>query len=366
MSLAPTSPAGTLPASAPEAVAALLQRAADAGASDLHLHRNPAGGEVRLRLDGVLGPPEPLPAEQVERIFGRVKYLARLSTWQDQVPQDGRMDRAATGLGHDVRVATYPTATGELMVLRLVALPSPPELQALGLPAGVLRVLRQALARTDGLLLLTGPAGSGKTTTIYACLRDLVSARPRHVVTIEDPVEQVLPGMTQTEVRDAVGLTYARAARHLLRHDPEVLVVGEIRDEETASVAMRAALTGHLVISTLHAGSCRGVFERLLSLTGDASALATAAVTVVNQRLFRRLCGRCHGEGCDACFGTGYRGRVPAVEVLAPGDEERARLRAGRVEGLAPVEPLAAAARTLVQQGRTDLAEFRRVLGHEP
>ena len=366
MPFAPPNLTAALPAAAPEVVTALLRRCVEAGASDLHLHRDGSGGEVRFRLDGVLGPPEPLPPEIVERIFGRVKYLARLSTWQEQTPQDGRMDRAATGLPHDVRVATYPTATGELMVLRLVALPTAIELASLGLPAGVRRELERALARTDGLLLLTGPAGSGKTTTIYACLRELTTVRPRHVITIEDPVEQVLSGLTQTEIREAAGLTYARAARHLLRHDPEVLVIGEVRDDETAQVAMRAALTGHLVISTLHAGSCRGVFERLVSLTRDTGALASTAVTVVNQRLFRRLCGRCRGEGCAGCLASGYRGRVPAAEVFTPGEEDRARLRAGRLDELAPAEPLAAAARALVGEGATDHAEFRRVLGHEP
>src|SRR5213078_1998525 len=145
----------------------------------------------------------------------------------------------------------------------------------------------RALKKNSGMLLLTGPAGSGKTTTIYACLRHLAQSGGRHIITVEDPVEQVVPGIMQTEVNEVLGLDFAKAARHLLRQDPQVLVIGEIRDEETVNIAVRAALTGHLVISTLHAGSCKGVFERLLVLCADHSAVAAAVELVLNQRLVR-------------------------------------------------------------------------------
>src|SRR5262249_57805935 len=160
------------------------------------------------------------------------------------------------------------------------------------------------------------PAGSGKTTTIYSCLRQLTQAGGRHIITIEDPAEQIVPGVMQTEVNEARGLDFAKAARHLLRQDPQVLIIGEIRDEETANLAVRAALTGHLIIATLHAGSCKGVCERLFVLCSDHSAVCSSLELILNQRLLRRLCSSCAGKGCPHCLATGYRGRIPLVESL--------------------------------------------------
>jgi type II secretory ATPase GspE/PulE/Tfp pilus assembly ATPase PilB-like protein len=211
--------------------------------------------------------------------------------------------------------------------------------------------------------LLTGPAGSGKTTTIYACLRGLAELGGRHVITVEDPVEQIVPGIMQTEVNEARGLDFAKAARHLLRQDPQALVIGEIRDEETANIAVRAALTGHLVISTLHAGSCKGVFERLLVLCKDHSAVASSVELVLNQRLVRRLCKECAGGGCAACLNTGYRGRLPLAEWLRVNDAMRRRISAREVEGLVAQHSLADGAQTLVKAGHTNRAELNRVLG---
>jgi type II secretory ATPase GspE/PulE/Tfp pilus assembly ATPase PilB-like protein len=167
-------------------------------------------------------------------------------------------------------------------------------------------------------------------------------------------------------VSEERGLTYARAARHLLRQDPEVLVIGEIRDDETARIAFRAALTGHLLISTLHAGSCRGVFDRLLLLGIDASSLAATSGLVLNQRLLRRRCSECRGEGCATCLGTGYRGRVPAVESLAIDAQVRRALHAGELELLQPQISIETAARQLVEEGATDRREYERVIGHAP
>jgi type II secretory ATPase GspE/PulE/Tfp pilus assembly ATPase PilB-like protein len=211
------------------------------------------------------------------------------------------------------------------------------------------------------LLLLTGPAGSGKTTTIYACLRHLANSGGRHIITVEDPVEQIIPGTMQTEVNEAIGLDFARAARHLLRQDPQVLIIGEIRDETTAQLAVRAGLTGHLVISTLHAGSCRGVFERLLAMCPDFSAVASAVELVLNQRLIRQLCSECEGAGCDACLKTGYCGRVPLVEWLRVDDKIREQIRQRDLTALAPGQKLEAAARALASAGVTNEAECKRI-----
>jgi len=228
---------------------------------------------------------------------------------------------------------------------------------------GIRVELEKFLLQTSGLLLLTGPAGSGKTTTIYACLRHLAEPGERHIITVEDPVEQIVPGTMQTEVNEAIGLDFARAARHLLRQDPQVLILGEIRDEATAQLAVRAGLTGHLVISTLHAGSCKGVFERLLAMCADHSAVASAVELVLNQRLIRKVCCACDGGGCETCLHTGFQGRIPLVEWLRVNETLREQIRRRELSALAPTQTLEASARSLVNQGVTNEAEFKRVFG---
>ena len=215
---------------APEILERLVQQAERADASDIHLHIQSGAATVAFRLDGVMAPAATLPPEVAERVFGRIKFLARLKTYQESLPQDGRIDKAALNARSDIRVATYPTVTGEKIVLRLFHTPTLKTLPQLEFPEAALRELERFLAQTAGLLLLTGPAGSGKTTTIYACLRHLAALGGRHVITVEDPAEQILPGIMQTEVNEARGLDFAKAARHLLRQDPQVLVIGEIRD----------------------------------------------------------------------------------------------------------------------------------------
>ena len=351
--------------SAPEALEKLIQEAEMAGASDLHLHAQPGGTVVCYRLDGVMTPAATLPAELGERLLGRVKFLARLKTYQESLPQDGRIDKAALKAQSDIRVSTYPTVTGEKVVLRFFNTAVARGLGELGFPTEAQIELERFLAQTTGMMLLTGPAGSGKTTTIYACLRCLGQGGGRHIITIEDPVEQILPGIMQTEVCEARGLDFAKAARHLLRQDPQALVLGEIRDDETANIAVRAALTGHLVISTLHAGSCRGVFERLLVLCGDHSAVAASTELVVNQRLVRRLCPDCAGRGCAGCLTTGYRGRLPMVEWVRVDDVLRCQLRSRDVQSLTVERSLAESARHLIESGLTSEAEVVRVLGSD-
>jgi type II secretory ATPase GspE/PulE/Tfp pilus assembly ATPase PilB-like protein len=348
---------------APEFLRDLIQRAETARASDIHLRRTGPAAEVAFRLDGWLTPVQTLPADLAERVFGRIKYLARLKTYQDSLPQDGRIEASEGGARQDIRVATYPTVTGEKIVLRLFQDTATRSLTELGLPAAAVAELEAFLRGPQGLLLLTGPAGSGKTTTIYACLRWLSELGGRHVITIEDPVEQVLPGIMQTEVAEARGLTYAVAARHLLRQDPQVLVIGEVRDNETASLAVRAALTGHLVITTLHAGSCRGVFERLLVMCPDHYAVASGVALVLNQRLVRRRCPACSGRGCTDCLKTGYRGRLPLVEWLRLDDVARRALRSQGPEALQPTSTLLESARDVLHRGWSDSSELERCLG---
>lgn len=351
------------PAAAPELVAQLIHRAEAAAASDIHLQMTGAGAVVAFRLDGLMTPASTLPRELAERVFGRIKFLAQLKTYQDSLPQDGRIDREAVAAQSDIRVATYPTVTGEKIVLRLFNPAAAQGLAELEFTAPVTAEVQSFLRQTAGLMLLTGPAGSGKTTTIYACLRALAEPGDRHIITIEDPVEQIVPGVMQTEVNEARGLDFARAARHLLRQDPQALVIGEIRDEATANIAVRAALTGHLVIATLHAGSCRGVLERLLVLCADHSAIASAIELILNQRLMRKVCRACAGAGCGGCLQTGYAGRVPLVEWLRIDAALRAQIRAHTLADIQPVQTLAEAARLVWQNGLTNQTEYQRIFG---
>jgi len=380
--------------SAPEVLENLVRLAGRAGASDIHLQMRGKSAEVGFRLDGIITPGRELPAEIAERVFGRIKFLARLKTYQETLPQDGRISRDELKSQNDIRVATYPTVTGEKIVLRLFNSETAKTLGELSLPAAANAELEKFLRQTTGLLLLTGPAGSGKTTTIYACLRHLAGLGGRHIITVEDPVEQIVPGTMQTEINEAIGLDFARAARHLLRQDPQVLIIGEIRDEATAQLAVRAGLTGHLVISTLHAGSCKGVFERLLAMCADHSAVASAVELVLNQRLIRKVCAACDGAGCETCLHTGYQGRVPLVEwlrvdekIVAPAsrlcvsetdlaasgthrrdagattETLREQIRRRELSAIVPTQTLEASARSLVNAGVTNEAEFKRVFG---
>jgi general secretion pathway protein E len=347
---------------APRLLEELIRRAESAGASDIHLQMTGKMAQVSFRLDGWMTPTTELPEPVAERVFGRIKFLARLKTYQESLPQDGRIDKTDVGARNDIRVATYPTVTGEKIVLRLFAQTQAPGLRELDLPEEVCAELERFLRRSSGLLLLTGPAGSGKTTTIYACLRQLAEPGGRHVITVEDPVEQIVPGVMQTEVNEARGLDYATAAKHLLRQDPQVLVIGEIRDDETANLAVRAGLTGHLVISTLHAGSCKGVFERLLVMCRDHYAVWSAVDLVLNQRLIRRLCRNCRGEGCKDCLETGYRGRVSVVEWLRVDETLKTRPREQGLAAIQPARSLEAAAKQLCQRGITNQAELDRII----
>jgi general secretion pathway protein E len=352
---------GPAPESAPARLEELIRRAEQARASDIHLQMFGKSAQVSLRLDGMMSPPTPLPEPLAERVFGRIKFLSKLKTYQESLPQDGRIDKAEVGATSDIRVATYPTVTGEKIVLRFFTDTETPTIDELKFPAVAVAELESFLRGSSGLLLLTGPAGSGKTTTIYACLRRLAVLGGRHIITVEDPVEQIVPGIMQTEVCEPRGLTFAKAARHLLRQDPQVLVIGEVRDDETANIVVRAALTGHLVISTLHAGSCSGVIERLQTMCADTYAVASSVELILNQRLVRRVCEHCHGARCDACLQTGYHGRVPVLEWLRLNAAQREQFRARGLAALQPKQPIRDAARELVRGGVTNAAEFERL-----
>ena len=342
------------------AVEWLLQFAARHRASDVHMQLDREMCQVQLRLDGVLVPVGELPTDAAVRILGRVKYLAKLKTYVESLPQDGRIAGVEVGLGSDVRVSTYPAVTGEKLVMRLLYEGDQLKFGQLGFPAEVHDVLERQLKILSGVILLTGPAGSGKTTTIYALLQRLLEKDACNVITVEDPVERVVPGIMQTEINLDRGLTFAKALKHLLRQDPQVLVIGEIRDEETAAIALRASMTGHLVIATLHAGSCQGVAERLNALTDDTHLVAGQLGLILNQRLVRRICTDCSGRGCGSCFDSGLRGRVPHLEILRVDDTAREAIAAKRLAKLEPTFSFEQSSEHLLSQALTTETEILR------
>jgi general secretion pathway protein E len=372
-----------------------------AGASDIHFETGPGGLAVRYRVDGVLVHVATLGgAELCEQVISRIKVMSELDIAERRVPQDGRFRLALRGRPIDFRVSVMPSAHGEDAVLRILdkqALTDEMKglrLDALGFEAGVVRRLRRLSELPYGMLLVTGPTGSGKTTTLYAAISETNTGRDK-IVTIEDPVEYQLPGVLQIPVNEKKGLGFARGLRSILRHDPDKIMVGEIRDPETAQIAIQSALTGHLVFTTVHANNVFDVLGRFAHMQVDAYAFVSALNGILAQRLVRVVCERCAepaqpspevigqsglqpaavaswsfrtGRGCAHCRGTGYKGRRAIGELLVLDDDLReaivARAPARRLKELALAggsKLLRTAALELVQEGVTTLVEANRV-----
>lgn len=352
-------------------VDSLLLRAVDAGASDVHFEPADNGYEIRFRIDGLLQSVDTVPTDVGRALALRLMVMAQLLTYKLDLPQEGRVRvERAGGAALDLRLAVIPVARGLRAVVRLPAeLLQPRRLDDLGLSANVLATL-QAFARTDtGMLIITGPAGSGKTTTIYALLEYIARVEPGlSIISIEDPVERILTGVTQIEVSTTAAgnrVDYDLALRSILRQDPQVLMLGEIRDAQTASIAVQAALSGHRLICTLHAGSPGGAIARLLEMGLEPYQLTSSVWGVLSQRLLRK---------CDGDKPGVYRGRVPVAEVARM--EERLRgaiLQRGddaALQKFIAIQPshvrMMDVARALVARGVTDSSEVARVLGmHE-
>jgi type IV pilus assembly protein PilB len=346
----------------------LLSDAAAVKASDLHLESDADGLRVRMRVDGLLRESSRVPRSLAAQVRSRLKILAHLDIAERRLPQDGRCRVRLDGQTIDLRVSTMPTLDGETIVMRL--LPQGTDrigFDELGLGAAAQEQLLDALERPQGLVLVTGPTGSGKTSTLYAGLAAVTDVT-RNVLTLEDPIEYQLPGINQTQIEPAIGLTFARGLRHVLRQDPDVLLVGEIRDAETAQLAVEAAATGHLVLATLHTNDAAASVARLVDLGVDRFLAAAALELVVAQRLVRRVCTACaapdrptdrvlrrlhlaaddlrdatprRGRGCDACGGTGEVGRTAVSELITVDPQLRELITEG-----APESQLARAART--------------------
>ena len=327
-------------------VESLLSEAVARRASDVHFEPLERRFRVRFRIDGVLQSAADPPRALARAVVSRLKIIADLSIAEKRLPQDGRARFRQGGRAIDLRVSTLPTAHGESVVLRLLE----PEtvrrgLGELGLDDEGQRCFAELLGLADGMVLVTGPTGSGKTSTLYACLQELNQAE-RKIITVEDPVEYQIAGINQVAVCAEIGMTFAAALRAMLRQAPNVIMVGEIRDRETAEIAVHAALTGHLVFSTLHTNDAAGAVVRLLDIGLKPFLVASALRAVVAQRLVRRVCASCGGAGgaCAGCGGTGFRGRLPlfewllvddALQEMIHGGVEAARMRAhARAQGM--------------------------------
>lgn len=375
-------------------VNALIEQAIRSRASDIHIEPHDGGVRVRYRVDGVLAEAAPLPRAQWNAILSRIKVMAEMDIAERRVPQDGRMEVEIAGRKLDMRASTVPTIYGEKVALRLLdRSDGMRSLDQMGLSADVLAKYRSLINRPNGMLLVTGPTGSGKTTTLMATLSE-INRIDRNILTIEDPVEYHIEGINQVQVNPKAGLTFASGLRAFLRQDPNIVMVGEIRDGETADIAVRAALTGHLLFSTLHTNNSASTFGRLINMGVEPFLLASSTVGVLAQRLVRKLCPRCrqpylvrpdepaayllgkidapvelyNAKGCNQCEGTGYAGRLALIELLEVNNPIRDLVARNGTATEIEQAALANGMRTLwmegiskVKQGLTTLDEVQRV-----
>ncbi len=378
----------------------MLVRALESRASDVHIEPFENQLKVRYRIDGILHEVESPPRQLKAAVISRLKILAQLNIAERRLPQDGRIKTRLAGKDVDLRIATVPTLYGESVVIRLLERGQIfTQLETLGFPAALLAQFNEMILKPHGMILVTGPTGSGKTTTLYGALQK-INDPGKKIITIEDPVEYQLNGVNQIHVKPQIGLTFANGLRSIVRQDPDVIMVGEIRDAETAEIAVQAALTGHLVFSTLHTNDAAGAISRLLEMGVQDYLLSSSLLGVLAQRLVRQLCPSCRRDvpfsgsdgltaeleiyesnslrtvweavGCDACNGTGYLGRVGIFEFLPVTSEICKvivqRADAGAIRSLAVQQGM----RLLredgwdkVRRGTTTLAEVLRVTSEE-
>ena len=332
----------------------LFARAMDLNASDIHFEPNETHLDVRCRVDGIMTRIERLPVRIHTAVASRLKLMARLDIGEKRLPQDGRIDYQVGNKQLDMRVSTLPGVHGESVVLRILdRSDTTVELQQLGMPENILANYQGVISQPHGMILITGPTGSGKTTTLYATLEKINNEKLK-IITVEDPVEYQLEGITQIQANASIGLSFAAGLRSIVRQDPDVLMVGEVRDHETAEIAIESALTGHLVFSTLHTNDAAGAVTRLQDMGVESYLISSSLLAIQAQRLVRRVCNDCaeevdltrdeaevlemdksecpvvrRGSGCERCGQTGYRGRVGLYELLLLSDQIRHLITSG-------------------------------------
>ena len=395
LAMGPLVPAGTPLEEAPivKLVNLLVLRAVVENASDIHIEPTLSNIRIRYRVDGLMHDVSVAPLYIHSSIITRIKVMSKMDIAESRVPQDGRFQLKAEGKDIDVRVSTYPTIYGEALVMRILDKGSVMfGLGELGFSGENLKNFEEVIKRPYGIILVTGPTGSGKTTTLYATLNHIVSPE-KNIMTIEDPVEYELAGIRQSQINVKAGLEFANALRSMLRQDPDVILVGEIRDVETGKVAIQAALTGHLVFSTLHTNDAAGALNRLIEMGVEPFLIASAVASAIAQRLVRTVCSRCknpftptremlekigfdpkqeykfyQGKGCKNCRGTGYKGRVAIFEMLVMDDTIRSLILNKASSNEIKQAAVNAGMRTLrddgllkIVQGITSLDEVLRV-----
>ncbi|MDR4506669.1 MAG: type II secretion system ATPase GspE [Candidatus Brocadiaceae bacterium] len=359
-------------------VNSVLIKAIELGASDVHLEVFEKHARLRYRVDGVLGELTPPPRDLYNAIISRIKIMAKLNIAEKRLPQDGRIKMKVAGKEIDLRVSIIPMSHGEGVVMRILDRSAVMlDLVKLGFRRDLLAKFRGMVQKPEGMLLVTGPTGSGKTTTLYSVLKEIVSPEIK-IITVEDPVEYSMEGVNQIQVNPQIDLTFASGLRSILRHDPDVVLIGEIRDRETASIAVQAALTGHLVFSTLHTNDSASAFTRLMDMGIEDYLISSCVIGVLAQRLVRKICENCRetyvpdeeacitaglkageplyrGRGCDECNNTGLKGRKTIAELLTVNDSIRRLILAHKDSSEIMKEAIKNGTTSLWEDGRSSV-----------
>ena len=368
-----------------------LTKAIELGASDVHLEVFEKNARLRYRVDGVLQELVPPPKEMYNAIISRIKIMAKLNIAEKRLPQDGRIMMKVAGKEVDLRISIIPMSHGEGVVMRILDRSAVTlDLEKLGFSPVFLTKFRRMINKPEGMLLVTGPTGSGKTTTLYAVLKEIISPELK-IITVEDPVEYNMEGVNQIQVNQQIDLTFATGLRSILRHDPDVILIGEIRDRDTASIAIQASLTGHLVFSTLHTNDAASAFNRLMDMGMEDYLISSCIMAILAQRLVRKLCDKCRetylpppdirqtarlnegeylyrSKGCDDCGNTGFRGRKCIAEFLVVDDAIKKLVLSHKDSGEITKEAVRRGTKVLwedgldsVRKGETTLDELLRV-----